>query len=156
MRSDGRRQVGIKIYWRMGTVFLLDAFHDFVPQGCRGCGGTAQEGFITFIRGIVFLNEVTHVNAVLPFALCKAFPGRNLFFVVLAHLIPTLITWSSGVPAASHRQQALNQFVAQSVMTFIAQIDNPVSQSNQEAAANNVAYRYRNQVIGNKVADGQV
>ncbi|MNS64924.1 hypothetical protein D3C72_980710 [compost metagenome] len=75
VRSDGRGNGSIEINWRVSAVFQFNAFHDIVPQ--LGCciSSTSQEGFVTFIWGIVFLNEVTYVDFFLPVTLRKTFPG---------------------------------------------------------------------------------
>ena len=75
VRSDGRSNGGVKINWRVSAVFQFNAFHYAVPQ-LGGCiSRTSQEGFVTFIRGIVFLNEVTDVDFILPVTFRKTFPG---------------------------------------------------------------------------------
>lgn len=70
----GRDFVCIKVDRSVGAVFLLDAFHDFVPQGCGRSGGASQERLITFIGGVVLLDKVTYIDFGLPIAGNKAFP----------------------------------------------------------------------------------
>ena len=75
VRSDGGSNGGVKINWRVSAVFQFYAFHYAVPQLGGRFSCASQEGFVTFIRGIVFLNEVTYVYFILPVTFCKTFPG---------------------------------------------------------------------------------
>ena len=75
VRSNGRRQVSIKVNRRVSAVFFFDAFHDGIPQLGGSFSCTSQERFVTFIRSVVLLDEVTNVDSVLPFAGGKAFPS---------------------------------------------------------------------------------
>ena len=72
--GNGGGQVGIKIDRRVSAVLDLDAFHDLVPQLGGSFGRASQEGLVTFIRGVVLLDEVTGVDRGLPFTGCEAFP----------------------------------------------------------------------------------
>ena len=75
VRSDGRSNGGVKINWRVSAVFQFNAFHHAVPQ-LGGCvSRTSQEGFVTLVRSVVFLNEVTDVYFILPVTFGKTFPG---------------------------------------------------------------------------------
>ncbi|SPW32492.1 Uncharacterised protein [Edwardsiella tarda] len=95
VRGNGRGDVGIKIDRRMGAVFDFDAFHDFIPQGSGRRGGTGQEGLVAFIRGVVFLDEVTYVDFFLPVTAGKTFPCGCLFFIKFGHLNTYLLVWIS-------------------------------------------------------------
>ena len=75
VRSDGGSNGGVKINWRVSAVFQFNAFHYAVPQLGGRVSCASQEGFVTFIRGIVFLNEVTDVDFILPVTFRKTFPG---------------------------------------------------------------------------------
>ncbi len=74
VRSNGGRDGGVEINRRVSAVFLLNAFHNAVPQGSGCVGSTGQEGFVTFIWGVVFLDEVTNVDFILPITFGKTFP----------------------------------------------------------------------------------
>ncbi|MNC42795.1 hypothetical protein D3C75_916230 [compost metagenome] len=75
MGGDGGSEVSIEVNRRVSAVFLFNAFHDVVPQ-CGSCfSSTCQEGLVTLVRGVVFLNKVTHVDFILPVAFGKTFPG---------------------------------------------------------------------------------
>jgi len=89
MRGNGGRYIGIEVNRRVSAVFLFDAFHNGIPQFSRCRGSTSQKGFITFIRRIVFLNEVTYVDAILPFAFAKTFPSLGEFLIKFGHITPT-------------------------------------------------------------------
>ncbi|MNS85746.1 hypothetical protein D3C72_1196200 [compost metagenome] len=75
MGSDGRGNVGVEINWRMGAVLQFDPFHNLVPQGGGGLSCASQEGFITLVRSVVFLDEVTNVDFVLPVTFAETFPS---------------------------------------------------------------------------------
>ena len=75
MRSDGGRKGSIKINRRVSAVFLFNAFHYGVPQLGGRVSCASQEGLVTFVRGIVFLDEVAYVDFVLPVTFRKTFPG---------------------------------------------------------------------------------
>ena len=75
MRGDGGRKGSIKINRRVSAVFLFNAFHYGVPQLGGRFSCASQEGLVTFVRGIVFLDEVADVDFVLPVTFRKTFPG---------------------------------------------------------------------------------
>ena len=75
MRSDGGRKGSIKINRRVSAVFLFNAFHHAVPQCSGRISCASQEGLVTLIWSVVFLNEVTYVDFVLPVTFRKTFPG---------------------------------------------------------------------------------
>ena len=75
MRSDGGCKGSIKINRRVSAVFLFNAFHYGVPQLGGRVSCASQEGLVTFVRGIVFLDEVADVDFVLPVTFRKTFPG---------------------------------------------------------------------------------
>ena len=60
-----------------GQIFVIQLF----PQvlGLLGRGG--QEGFITLIRRVVLLDEVTHINVLFPVAAGEALPSLSLEFL---------------------------------------------------------------------------
>ncbi|ABU77688.1 hypothetical protein ESA_02442 [Cronobacter sakazakii ATCC BAA-894] len=75
MRSDGGRHGSVEVYWRMSAVFQFDAFHNFVPQGSGGFSCASQEGLVTLVWRVVFLDKVADVDFILPVAFRKTFPG---------------------------------------------------------------------------------
>ncbi|MNP67103.1 hypothetical protein D3C76_1628910 [compost metagenome] len=75
MRSHGGDDVGIEINWRMGAVFQFDPFHNLFPQGGGGLSCASQEGFITLVRSVVFLDEVTYVDFFLPVTFAETLPS---------------------------------------------------------------------------------
>ena len=83
--GNGGGQVGIKIDRRVSAVLDLDAFHDLVPQLGGSFGRASQEGLVTFIRGVVLLDEVTGVDRGLPFTGREAFPCFLELFVKFCH-----------------------------------------------------------------------
>ena len=75
VRSDGRSNGGVKVNRRVSAVFLFNAFHYAVPQCSGRIRRASQEGLITLVRSVVFLNEVTDVYFILPVTFGKTFPG---------------------------------------------------------------------------------
>ncbi|CAM7759139.1 hypothetical protein CICRMM096B_24850 [Citrobacter cronae] len=75
VRSDGRSNGGVKVNRRVSAVFLFNAFHYAVPQLGGRVSSASQEGLVTLIRSVVFLNEVTYVYFILPVTFGKTFPG---------------------------------------------------------------------------------
>ena len=75
VRSDGRSNGGVKVNRRVSAVFLFNAFHHAVPQCSGRISCASQEGLVTLIRSVVFLNEVTDVYFILPITFGKTFPG---------------------------------------------------------------------------------
>ncbi len=75
VRGDGGSNSGVKVNWRVSAVFQFNAFHYFVPQGGGRFSSASQEGLVTLVRSVVFLNEVTDVYFILPVTFGKTFPG---------------------------------------------------------------------------------
>ena len=75
VRSDGGCEGSVEINRRVSAVFLFNAFHYAVPQLGGRISCASQEGFVTFIWGVVFLDKVTYVDFVLPVTFRKTFPG---------------------------------------------------------------------------------
>ncbi|CHB02027.1 Uncharacterised protein [Salmonella enterica subsp. enterica serovar Typhi] len=75
VRSDGGSNGGVKVNRRVSAVFLFNAFHYAVPQLGGRVSSASQEGLVTLIRSVVFLNEVTDVYFILPVTFGKTFPG---------------------------------------------------------------------------------
>ncbi|MNZ46428.1 hypothetical protein D3C78_641100 [compost metagenome] len=58
----------------MGSVFLSNTVHHFMPQRRRSRRRLRKEGFVAFVWGIVVLNKITHIDRVLPFIGAKPGP----------------------------------------------------------------------------------
>ena len=64
------------------AVFDFDAFHHVRPQFGRRLGRRREERRIAFIRRIVFLNKIAHVDIGFPITADKTFPsGRALLYI---------------------------------------------------------------------------
>ncbi|CQR23047.1 Uncharacterised protein [Yersinia enterocolitica] len=69
----------------MSAVFQFDTFHNLRPQLVGRFGRAGKEGLIAFIRGVVFLDEVTNVDFFLPVTLGKTLPCFGQFFIKFGH-----------------------------------------------------------------------
>ena len=64
------------------AVFDFDAFHHVRPQFGRRLGRRREERRIAFIRRVVFLNKIAHVDIGFPITADKTFPsGRALLYI---------------------------------------------------------------------------
>src|SRR5215475_8551186 len=57
--------------------FLYEQFFKLVPDVLSAFGGPLQERFISFVRPVVLLDEVTDFDPSLPMAVLEAFPLRQ-------------------------------------------------------------------------------
>ncbi len=74
VRGNGGRDVGVKIHRGVGGILLANADHHLLPQRRRCWRRLREESFIAFIRGVVMLNKIAHVNGVFPFFTAKPGP----------------------------------------------------------------------------------
>ena len=65
---DAGHDLRVDFVRRVGAVFHFDAFHHIVPQFNGGFGGRCQKVGRAFIRRVVFLDEITNIDIILPIA----------------------------------------------------------------------------------------
>ena len=69
-----RYQLGIHVQNAAVFTFFLEQIHYFAPQLCCGFCRASQEAFVTLIRSVVLLDEVTNVDGLFPSTANEAFP----------------------------------------------------------------------------------
>ena len=69
-----RNQLGVHVQNAAVFTFLLEQVHYFAPQFLGGISRAGQKAFVTLIRSVVLLDEVTDVDGLFPCAADETFP----------------------------------------------------------------------------------
>ena len=72
--SDGGDDAGVHVQHAAGFPLLGGQVHDLIPQLAGLLGGTLQEALVALVGGVVLLDEVPHVDLILPDAGGKILP----------------------------------------------------------------------------------
>ena len=77
---DAGNDISVDFQRGFGAVFFFHTFHHAVPQFGGSGGGRGEEAAVAFIRGVVLLDEVAHIDAGFPVAGDEVSPsGRAIF-----------------------------------------------------------------------------